>query len=87
MKTKSNAVSRRDFVKSSAFLATTPLFSNFSILRNFQSEKVRLACIGIGNQGANDIMAMHKTGLADFVAFCDVDMGASQTLQDRKSVV
>jgi predicted dehydrogenase len=80
MKNNSPAQSRRDFMKSSAILTAAPFFSNFSIVKNFQSEKVRLACIGIGNQGANDLFAMHKTGLAEFVAFCDVDMGASQTL-------
>ena len=42
-------------------------------------EKVNLACIGIGNQGGSDVMSFDKTGLANFVAFCDVDMGAPQT--------
>ncbi|MEY2793508.1 MAG: hypothetical protein RJA76_1500 [Bacteroidota bacterium] len=80
MKSNLNTVSRRDFVKGSALIAAAPFFSNFSIVRNLQTDKVRLACIGIGNQGANDLFAMHKTGLAEFVAFCDVDMGAAQTL-------
>ncbi|MHA8064312.1 Gfo/Idh/MocA family oxidoreductase [Aquirufa aurantiipilula] len=44
-------------------------------------DKVNLACIGIGNQGGSDVMSFHKTGLANFVAFCDVDMGAPQTLE------
>ena len=80
MNTPSNSVSRRGFVKGAALLSAAPFFSNFSIIKHFQGEKVRLACIGIGNQGANDVFAMAKTGLAEFVAFCDVDMGASQTL-------
>ncbi len=44
-------------------------------------EKVRLACVGIGNRGADVIAAMHATGLAELVAFCDTDMGAKHTLE------
>lgn len=44
------------------------------------SEKVNLACIGIGNRGAEDINALYATGLVNIVALCDVDMGAPQTL-------
>lgn len=43
------------------------------------SEKVNLACIGIGNRGGEIIAALHATGLANIVALCDVDMGAKQT--------
>ncbi len=45
------------------------------------NERVNLACIGIGNRAAEDIVAFDKTGLVNFVAFCDVDMGGSQTLK------
>ncbi len=43
------------------------------------SDKVNLACIGIGNRGADIIRDLHKTGLANIVALCDVDMGAPHT--------
>jgi hypothetical protein len=43
------------------------------------SDKVNLACCGIGNRGAEIIRALHATGLANVVALCDVDMGAPQT--------
>ncbi len=43
------------------------------------NEKVNLACIGIGNRGAEVINALYATGLANIVALCDVDMGAPQT--------
>jgi hypothetical protein len=43
------------------------------------SDKVNLACCGIGNRGAEIIRALHATGLANIVALCDVDMGAPQT--------
>jgi len=47
-------------------------------------EKVNLACIGIGNQGGSDVMSLFNTGLCNLVAFCDVDMGAPQTLEVLK---
>ncbi len=43
------------------------------------NERVNVACIGIGNRAAEVITALDKTGLANFVAFCDVDMGAPHT--------
>jgi hypothetical protein len=43
------------------------------------SERVNLACCGIGNRGAEITRALYSTGLANIVAFCDVDMGAPQT--------
>lgn len=41
--------------------------------------KVRLAAIGIGNRGKEVFKKFEATGLCDFVAFCDIDMGAPQT--------
>jgi predicted dehydrogenase len=49
------------------------------------NERVNVACIGIGNRPADVIAEFHKTGLANFVAFCDVDMGAPQTLKTLKA--
>jgi predicted dehydrogenase len=43
------------------------------------NEKVNLACIGIGNRGGEIIREFNKTGLANVVALCDVDMGAPHT--------
>ena len=40
---------------------------------------MNLACFGIGNRGAEDVKALHETGLANFVALCDTDMGAPHT--------
>ena len=48
------------------------------------SDKVNLACIGIGNRGGEITRALHATGLANIVALCDVDMGAPQTLEVLK---
>lgn len=77
---------RRDFLKTSA---TT--VAGFTILPSMvlgqrlghiaPSDKVNLACCGIGNRGADVVKAMHKSGLANVVALCDVDMGAPHTLE------
>ncbi len=45
------------------------------------SGKVNLACVGIGNRGAQIIKDLHATGLANIVALCDVDMGAPHTAE------
>lgn len=44
------------------------------------NERVNLACIGIGNRGAEIIRDLYKTGLVNIVALCDVDMGAPHTV-------
>ena len=43
------------------------------------SEKVNLACCGIGHRGRGVVNALYETGLANIVALCDVDMGAPHT--------
>jgi predicted dehydrogenase len=43
------------------------------------NRKVNLACVGIGNRGAEIINAFHQTGLVNIVALCDVDLGAPHT--------
>jgi predicted dehydrogenase len=43
------------------------------------NEKVNLACVGIGFRGNEIIKEFAKTGLANVVALCDVDMGAKHT--------
>src|SRR5690606_17441238 len=45
------------------------------------NERVNLACIGIGNRGAQIIGDLYATGLANIVALCDVDMGAPHTVK------
>lgn len=92
MKSKQN--SRRKFLQSTALLSAASTFPGIWTKASSQSaatpkvykagEKVNLACVGIGNQGGSDVMSFAKTGLANFVAFCDVDMEAPQTLEVLK---
>ena len=43
------------------------------------NERVNLACVGIGFRGNEIIKEFEKTGLANVVALCDIDMGAPHT--------
>jgi predicted dehydrogenase len=74
----SAGMNRRSFIKGAvatgALLTAAP-----NILRAATGDKVRLACIGIGGQGANDIRQFNNTDLATVVALCDTDIGAEPT--------
>jgi hypothetical protein len=85
---KNREFSRRHFLKQtmmlSAIAAITP-----GVLMGMRkgdiklagpNERVNLACIGIGNRGAEIIRDLYKTGLVNIIALCDVDMGAPHTL-------
>ena len=80
-------VHRRTFLKgilaASAFSAL-PAFPSYARTTTKSGKKVNLACCGIGNRGADVVEAMYKTGLANIVALCDVDMGGPQTLKILK---
>ncbi len=71
---------RRDFIKTSlvgAGLAAVPGVELFgSPKKTARADKVRLACIGIGNRGWDLVREFTKTGLCDIVALCDVDLDA-----------
>ena len=85
---------RRKFIKSgaSAFAA----FAGISIIPSYvlgksfghiaPSDKVNLAVCGIGNRGGELLRALNKTGLANIVALCDVDMGAPHTVGSINSL-
>jgi hypothetical protein len=79
--------SRRTFLKNTSLFSAAMAFPNI-LTHGLGSagEKVNLACIGIGNQGGSDVMSFAKTGLVNFVAFCDVDMGCSSNLGGIKKI-
>ena len=75
---------RRDFLKKSlltmggiSIIPREVIFARPNSV--LPSEKVNLACIGIGHRGASITKSLHETGLANIVALCDVDMGADHT--------
>ncbi|MEG1649618.1 MAG: Gfo/Idh/MocA family oxidoreductase [Rikenellaceae bacterium] len=84
-----NTISRRSFLEKGA--AITAAVALPSILTQVNAnavvkprkipagEKVNVACIGIGNRGNDVIKEIAKTGMANIVVLCDVDMGAPHT--------
>lgn len=48
------------------------------------SDKVNLAACGIGHRGGSITRSFHDTGLANLVAFCDVDMDGEHTQENLK---
>jgi predicted dehydrogenase len=80
----SNENSRRSFLKQALLLSAAATALPTIITKGYgktaAGDKVNLACIGIGNQGGNDVMSLYASGFANIVALCDVDMGAPQTL-------
>lgn len=83
-------MNRRDFVKAGALGAAAGISvipsrtMGKSLGHVAPSDKVNLACCGIGHRGGEIIKSLHATGLANIVALCDVDMGASHTLEVMK---
>ena len=44
-----------------------------------KKDKVKIAYIGIGNRGEQNIEEFAKTGLVEVTALCDIDMGGAHT--------
>ncbi|MFO0809793.1 MAG: Gfo/Idh/MocA family oxidoreductase [Gemmataceae bacterium] len=69
-------LTRRDFLKAGAFAALAPATIRAADGKKAPSGRVRLGCIGVKNQGTNDIKGfLSKTNAANcqIVALCDVD--------------
>lgn len=83
--------SRRDFLRQLSVITATTAMSGLSLeslaAKNPKprkvgvSEKVNLACIGIGNRAGEIIKILHNTGHCNIVALCDTDMGAPHTAE------
>lgn len=78
---------RRNFLKTAAVASTgialtglrnTSTAAGYNRIKN-AGRKINLACVGIGNRGADIISELYKTGLANIVALCDADLGATHT--------
>jgi len=78
---RTGGISRRLFVKrglqAGALTVLTPRLLRAAAGAN---GRVNVACCGIGARGAEDVKALHATGLVNIVALCDTDMGAKPTL-------
>ncbi|MDR0685869.1 MAG: Gfo/Idh/MocA family oxidoreductase [Dysgonamonadaceae bacterium] len=84
-------ITRRTFIKTGSLAAAGLTAGGLIVSRSVSAssyrrirgsgERVRLACVGVGNQGAYDIKMLDATGLADITVLCDVDMGAAHTVE------
>ena len=82
-------ITRRTFLKTSGLATAGLALGGLNELRSMPASgtsqviganrKVNLACVGIGNRGNEIMKDFAKTGLANIVALCDVDMGAPHT--------
>ena len=70
-------VSRRSFMMSALAAGAFPYIGCTSAPK-CPDGKVRLACVGIGQQAWNDIKAFEATGLVTIAALCDTDLDGKQ---------
>ena len=77
---------RRAFLKGVLATGAASMFAPRLVFGAPTTDKVNLACIGIGNRGGEDIAMFHKTGMVNFVALCDTDMGAPHTQKTLKLI-
>jgi predicted dehydrogenase len=76
---------RRNFLKTASLFSaglafnSANLFAKSNYVQQPKFDKVKIAYIGIGNRGEQDIDEFAKTGMVEVVALCDVDMGNKQT--------
>ncbi len=84
-----NQLDRRTFlsglVATGTFAAFPSVFGSVQRARVISpNEKVNLACVGIGNRGADVVKAMAETGQVNIVALCDTQLGAKHTQEILK---
>lgn len=91
---KTSNPSRRKFLKNAITISAAAAAFPTIITREVsatsprparESDKVNLACVGIGGQGGSDIREFARTGLCNIVALCDTDMGSPATLKTIQS--
>ncbi|MBO4995188.1 MAG: Gfo/Idh/MocA family oxidoreductase [Muribaculaceae bacterium] len=80
--------SRRDFIKGMGMAAAGLAFGSQNNLfaqpltskewASAKSDKVKIAYIGIGNRGEQNIDEFEKTGMVEVTALCDVDLDGKQ---------
>jgi predicted dehydrogenase len=76
-KVDNEAISRRSFIKSSSIAAASFMIVPRHVLGGkgytAPSDRLRIACIGVGGKGEDDINMMFNSGKADISFLCDVD--------------
>ena len=69
---------RRSFLKSALVAGAFPYITGCLLPKRCPDGKVRLACVGIGQQAWFDIKQFAATGLAEIAALCDTDLEGPQ---------
>ena len=73
---------RRDFIGGILTSALVPAIGGCRSA--LVGDRVRLACVGIGQQAWYDIQQFQKTGLCEIVALCDTDLDGEQCVAALK---
>jgi predicted dehydrogenase len=74
-------ITRRSFVEAALAACAFPYVG---CRTRCSDGKVRLACVGIGQQAWQDIQRFDKSGLVEFAAFCDTDLLGKQCVPALK---
>ena len=64
---------KREFIKTSAVLASTALFPSSLLALSKEGKRLRTAHIGVGGMGASDLESIASHKAVEVVALCDVD--------------
>ena len=73
------SLSRRSFLQAALAAGSFPFVPALAAGKPWRpGEKVRLACVGIGQQAWNDIKSFEHTGLVEIAALCDTDLKGRQ---------
>ena len=75
--------SRRSFMKAALAAGAFPYIGACTTAK-CPDGKVRLACVGIGQQAWNDIREFEKTGIVQIAALCDTDLDGKQCVAALK---
>ena len=67
---------KRDFLKTSAIIASSILFPRTLISQGKSFKKIRTAHIGVGGMGFHDLKAISSHNSVEVVGLCDVDSDA-----------
>ncbi|AHE53024.1 Gfo/Idh/MocA family oxidoreductase [Sphingomonas sanxanigenens] len=82
MPVAATAISRRGWMKGA--LGASALLAPGLVRAQSRGQKVNIACIGIGGRGVAVVKDLYDSGLANVVALCDTEMGASRTAEVLK---
>ena len=69
-------IKRRTFLKKASIAATTAFLPSCSVSAPNESNRLRIAQIGVGGMGASDLNSISSHKMVDIVALCDVDSNA-----------